>query len=133
VRAKRILVVDDDKIVLISCKRVLEAEGYQVVLVSNVEEALELLGRIHFDLMIMDIKMPDRDGLYLLEKIKKNWPLEKWEEFPILATSGYSTLDTINNLIERGAKDFLAKPFTPDELLSSVKKILRKGENHGKR
>ena len=126
-KGKRILVVDDDTVVLNSCKRILEAEGFIVELVSSARDAMEKLEQAGiFDMMIMDVKMPEKDGVYLLEKITEKWPLETWPELPVLVMSGYPTPETIQSLIEKGAKEFIPKPFTPDELLQAVDKVLKK-------
>lgn len=131
-KSKNILVLDDDRIVLESCKRVLESEGFKVTLVSNVKEAVDLLEEGYFDLMVMDVKMPEHDGMYLLEKIKEKWPLDVWSELPVVVMSGYPTPDTISESLVRGARAFLEKPFTPDELIFSVQKSLKRSKKHGK-
>lgn len=128
---KKILIVDDDRIVLESCKRVLESEGFEVVLVSSAIDAIEQLEKKSFDLMLMDVKMPEKDGVYLLEKIREKWPLDDWPELPVLVMSGYPTPETIRDLKKQGARDFIPKPFTPDELLLSVQKFLERGERNG--
>lgn len=128
---KKILIVDDDRIVLESCKRVLESEGFEVVLVSSAIDAIEQLEKKSFDLMLMDVKMPEKDGVYLLEKIREKWPLDDWPELPVLVMSGYPTPETIHDLKKQGARDFIPKPFTPDELLLSVQKFLERGERNG--
>jgi len=125
-------VVDDDKIVLESCKRILESEGFKVFLVLSAQEAIELLEVEYFDLMIIDVKMPAQDGMYLLEQIKRKWPLDIWPELPVIVMSGYPTPKTITDGLDRGATDFIPKPFTPDELVSSVNKAIKRSEQHGK-
>ena len=128
----KILVVDDDPIVLESCKRVLEPEGYIVSMAPGAKEAIDVLEDGFFDLMIMDAKMPKHDGVYLLEKIKEKWPLGTYQELPVVQISGYATSDTIAKGLALGAAIFLAKPFTPDELVSTVKKVLKRRKKHGK-
>jgi len=128
VPGKKILVVDDDQVVLHSCKVVLEAEGFQVHLVSSAREAIAFLESRYVDLMIMDVKMPEKDGLYILDVIREKWPLDRWPELPVLVMSGYPTPDTINDLIKRGVREFISKPFTPDELIESARKALTKKE-----
>jgi len=132
VKKKKVLIVDDDKIVLDSCKRVLEAEQLKVTLVSNAQDAIEQLEKKYFDLMVMDVKMPEKDGVYILKKIREKWPLDDWPELPILVMSGYPTSDTIQELKKRGAREFIPKPFTPDELLAAVQNVLKRSEKHGK-
>lgn len=131
-KKKKVLIVDDDKIVLDSCKRVLEAEQLKVTLVSNAQDAIEQLEKKYFDLMVMDVKMPEKDGVYILKKIREKWPLDDWPELPILVMSGYPTSDTIQELKKRGAREFIPKPFTPDELLAAVQNVLKRSEKHGK-
>jgi DNA-binding NtrC family response regulator len=128
---KKILVVDDDRIVLQSCKRILESEGFDVVLVDSAMKAIELLGIEYFDLLIIDIKMPEHDGLYLLEQIRQRWPLNTWPELPVVVMSGYPTPKTISDGLERGAACFIPKPFTPDELISVVHKALERSTQYG--
>ena len=129
---KKILVVDDDKIVLESCKRILESEGFNVSLVKSAQEAIDLLEVEYFDILIIDVKMPTQDGMYLLEQIKQKWPLDIWPELPVIVMSGYPTPKTITDGLDRGATDFIPKPFTPDELVSSVNKAIKRSKQHEK-
>ena len=128
---KKILIVDDDKIVLESCRRILESERFEVVLVSSAIDAIKQLDKCSFDLILMDVKMPEKDGVYLLKKIREKWPLDDYKELPVLVMSGYPTPDTIHDLKKQGARDFIPKPFTPDELLLSVQKSIKRGEHNG--
>ena len=86
----KVLVVDDDQIVLDSCKHVLEAEGFEVCLVPSADKALEAMEDGGFGLLLIDVKMPERDGIYLIEEIKR-----KWLEVPVIVMSGYATPETI--------------------------------------
>ena len=132
--SKKILVVDDDEIVLKSCQRILEMEGYNVTLTSNANDAVkELKSRKYYDLLIMDVKMPKKDGIYLLDEKKKNWPIEKWPILPVLVMSGYPTSETLKELFQRGDNKFLPKPFTPEELIKAVKEAISSAENSMKK
>ena len=115
------LIVDDDPIVLDSCKRVFEAEGFEVCLVPSADQALKVMKNSIFDILLIDIKMPERDGMYLIRAVKKQWP-----EVPIVVMSGYPTPETITEGLKLGAEKFIAKPFTPDELLEIVRQVLQK-------
>ena len=117
----RILVVDDDAIVIKSCTRILELEGYEVSTVPGADEALEALKKDAFDLLLVDVKMRKRDGFYLLKEIRKDFP-----DLPVIVMSGYSTADTIADALRSGAAQFIAKPFRPDELLKTVHQVLKK-------
>jgi DNA-binding NtrC family response regulator len=123
-----ILIVDDENIVLNSCKRVLEADGYAVNLATSADKAVAAMKEDRFSLILMDIKMPGRDGLSLMREVKASWP-----EIPVIVMSGYVTTDTISEVSKTDAAIFLAKPFTPDELLEAVRQVLRKEESHGKK
>ena len=121
------LVVDDDPIVLASCTRILEAEGgWMVTAVGSVTDALAAMEGHTFDLLVLDLKMPERDGLQLMARLK-----ELQVPVPVIMMSGYATSDSVLASLEGGAFAFLAKPFTPDELLASVSFVAREGEKHG--
>ncbi len=112
---KKILIVDDDRVVLASCRRILESEGYAVNLTSSVKEALQMLEEKNFDLLLVDVIMPEYDGMYLIGNVRENLP-----HLPILVMSGYPTPETISSGMRMGATHFIAKPFTPDELIAAV-------------
>ena len=120
---KKILIVDDDQVVLSSCKRILESEGYAVSLTSSVKEALQMLEEKKFDILLVDVIMPEYDGMYLIGNVKTNLP-----DMPILVMSGYPTPETISSGLRMGATHFIAKPFTPDELIRAVHKALGEPE-----
>jgi len=120
---KKILIVDDDKVVLSSCKRILDSEGYEVSLTSSVKEALQMLEEKKFDIVLVDVIMPEYDGIYLIGNVRENLP-----DLPILVMSGYPTPETISSGMRMGATHFIAKPFTPDELITAVGKALQKAQ-----
>lgn len=115
----KILVVDDERIVLNSCKRVLEAGGFEVFPVTCAQKALTTLEEEEFSLVLIDVKMPERDGMYLIEEVKKKWP-----DMPMIVMSGYDIPETIEEAAKIGAPIFIAKPFTPDELLAKVHQVI---------
>jgi DNA-binding NtrC family response regulator len=117
----KILVVDDDAIVIKSCRRILEAEGFEVTTAPSADEALEKIKNYEFDLLLMDVKMPKHDGIFLMREIKKNWP-----DIPIIVMSGYPTPETIADVLKLGATQFIPKPFRPDELTKVVRQVLQK-------
>jgi DNA-binding NtrC family response regulator len=117
----KILVVDDDAIVIKSCRRILEAEGFEITTVPGADEALEKIKYYEFDLLLMDVKMPKHDGIFLMREIKKNWP-----DIPIIVMSGYPTPETIADVLKFGATQFIPKPFRPDELVKIVHQALQK-------
>jgi DNA-binding NtrC family response regulator len=120
-----ILIVDDERIVLDSCKRVLEADGYSVTLATSADKALESMSAEAFSLILMDIKMPGRDGMSLMREVK-----EKWPDVPVIIMSGYATNETVIQVAKTDAASFIAKPFTPDELAEAIRKVLAKEGSH---
>ena len=124
----KILVIDDEPVVLNSCRKVLEEDGFDVYLVPSADEALKAMKKEVFDLLLVDVKMPKHNGIYLMQKVK-----EKWPDVPIIVMSGYPTPDTITDGAKMGADAFIAKPFTPDELLETIRQVIQKEEHHGKK
>jgi len=116
----RVLVVDDEAIVLKSCRLVLEAEGCEVLLAGSVADALPVIATQAPRLLLVDVKMPVLDGMYLMRRLK-----EMGAAIPVVVMSGYSTPETIREAERLGAMAFIAKPFTPDELSDTVKSVLR--------
>ena len=116
-----IIVIDDDAIVLKSCRRILESADYSVTLCSSAVEGMEILQSYTFSLIIIDIVMPCCNGLNLSEKIEKEYPGSKF-----LIISGYMEPKPFSEIIIEKKMNFLAKPFTPEELLKSVKSAIIK-------
>jgi DNA-binding NtrC family response regulator len=120
----KILVVDDDAMVIKSCTRILESENFEVTTVPGAEETLKALQEKNFDLLLIDMKMPKHDGTFLVNAIRKDLPT-----IPIIVMSGYSTPETIANAYSAGANQFIAKPFRPDELLKMIRLVMQKTLN----
>jgi DNA-binding response OmpR family regulator len=114
----KILIVDDDPVVALSCRRVLEAEGMEVHSATSVEMGESMLAAERFDLLLTDIKMPGRDGFEMISQARKIRP-----NMPVLMMTGYMTPETIEQGRRFGAENHIAKPFTPDELIGAVRKI----------
>jgi len=115
----RVLVVDDDAIVRSSCKRIL-ADKHDVRLAESGNEGLELLERGHFDLALVDLKLPDISGMDILSQAPDRFP-----DVPVVIITGFSTVKSAVEAVKAGAFDYLAKPFTPDDLEAAVEKGLR--------
>ncbi len=115
----RVLVVDDDPIVLASCRRVLETQGFAVVTAASVSAAVEETVAQGFGLIIVDLKMPERDGLHLVQKAQ-TWG----KPVPVIVMSGFPTSETVLSSLQSGAFAFLPKPFTPDELLAALQVVI---------
>jgi DNA-binding NtrC family response regulator len=124
----KILVVDDEDIVLESCQAVFELEGFEALFVPSADKALEAMKNNGFNLLLIDVKMPKKDGMYLMREVKVQWP-----GIPIIVMSGYYTTETIQEAMRMGATTFIAKPFEPDELVKMVRQVVEKEERHGKK
>jgi len=117
----RVLVVDDEAIVLKSCQAVLEAEGWDVSLAGSVAAALVVIDAAPPALLLVDVKMPVQDGMHLMRCLK-----QRESGIPVVIMSGYSTAETIREAEDLGAVAFLSKPFTPDELAATVRSVQKK-------
>jgi DNA-binding NtrC family response regulator len=113
---KKVLVIDDESIVRISCERTLSAEGYPVKTAGDGKSGIDLLEKESFDVVLLDIKMPDMDGIEVLKKIKSSWPDTK-----VIMITGYSTVESAVKSLRLGALNFLEKPFTPDALIETIR------------
>ena len=114
-RLPPVLVVDDEKNMRLSLKTVLTDERYGVRAVESAEEALELLAREDFFMVITDARLGGMSGYELLAKARKQWP-----DLPVLMITAYATPRLAVEAIQAGAIDYLAKPFAPEELLHAV-------------
>ncbi len=117
--ANKILVIDDEKVVGDSLRRTLHGEGYEIDTAESGQEGLRKARRESFDLIIVDLKMPDIDGLDVIKRIKEEQP-----DVMMVMITGYSTVDSATEALKTGAFDYLPKPFTPDEISGVVQKAL---------
>ena len=116
---KCILVVDDQAEVANVCRRALEKEGHQVLVACNSEEAMQHCRRDRPDLVIMDIVMPEMDGITALREIIREDPAAK---VVMCSALGQETL--IAEAIEAGASEFIVKPFHPGRVLKVAQSVL---------
>jgi len=122
VMAKRILVVDDDEMVLMALNELLKPEGFEVDAILRVSEALEKLEQDGYDLLMLDIIMPEMDGFELCKRIRK---MEKYKETPIVFLTAKSREEDRALGLEAGANLFLSKPISPEKLLGIVSDTIR--------
>ncbi len=111
---KRILVVDDDEMVLMALDELLRPEGYEVHTVLSGAEALERLDQNGYDLLVLDIIMPEMDGFELCKRIREK---EGYKKTPIVFLTAKSREKDRVIGLEAGANLFLSKPIAPDKLL----------------
>ncbi len=115
----KILIVDDELVVIKSAERVLKSEGYSVEGALGGREAILKLGQDSFDLVFTDLKMPEVDGITLIRWIKKTKP-----DVGIVIITGYPSQDTIKEALELGIIDYVPKPFTPSVLLDVTERAV---------
>lgn len=117
----RVLTVDDEQVVVESIRRVLTEEGYEVATSTSARGGLELLRKEPFDLLLLDIKMPEMDGIEVLKAARDISP-----ETEVLIVTGYATIDTAVEAIKLGAFDYLEKPVSPPQLLVATARALER-------
>jgi len=116
--AKRILIVDDDEMVLMALNELLRPEGYELHAVSSGAEALKKLDHgDDFDLLMLDVIMPEMDGYELCKRIREK---ENYRETPIVFLSAKSRDEDRVQGLDAGANLFLSKPISPEKLLEIV-------------
>jgi DNA-binding response OmpR family regulator len=118
--AGKLILVDDDRFILNALARLLGTQGYHCTLVVNAEEAWRTLQKEEFDLMLLDIGLPDVDGITLCRRIRARYRLPI-----IMLTARDSSADKIVGL-EVGADDYITKPFDPQEVLARVRAQIRR-------
>jgi signal transduction histidine kinase len=118
-----VLIIDDERGLRLGTKRLLEMEGYNVSVAENGTEGIKLGTSYEFDLAVIDLKMPDVDGLKVLTEIRKRFP----DTVCFIATA-YASYETAIESAKLGAFTYLPKPFTPEELINNLKHGYEKRE-----
>jgi two-component system KDP operon response regulator KdpE len=116
----KIVVADDDKQILGALRIILTARGYEVVVAPDGKQALDRVIDGHPDLVVLDLGMPGLDGLAVIEAIRG------WSTVPILVISGRTDSAEKVEALDRGADDYVTKPFATDELLARIRALVRR-------
>jgi len=114
-----ILIVDDEPKLARSLALLLQRADYVVTTAPDAAKALELLQAGAYDLMFLDIRLPDQSGIQLLPQIKALYP-----DMPVIILTAHATLETAIGAVRAGARDYLLKPINPEDILARTKKIL---------
>jgi formate/nitrite transporter len=117
--AHKILVIDDEEIVGESLRKTFKGDGYEIETAHNGQEGLQKARRKPFDLMIVDLKMPDISGLEVIKQIKAEQP-----DTMMVMITGYPAVESATEALKTGVFDYIPKPFTPEEISSVVEKAL---------
>ena len=117
----KLLIIDDEKDIRDSLKDILDDEGYEIHQAANALEAKKVKLSQTFDLILLDIWMPDIDGLSLL----KEWASNNEINCPVVMMSGHGTIDTAIEATKIGATDFLEKPISLQKLLKTISSALK--------
>lgn len=120
-RSERILVVDDSAVTLEVLQRNLSSQGYQVLTASGVAVAVELLQSSKVNLVITDLKMPKAGGMELIRHVRENF-----KDTEVMMITGYPSIEGAVQAVKTGAEEYLAKPFTDNELFEAVHRALGK-------
>lgn len=118
--SERILIVDDEPIVGESFRKLFDEEEYEIDIALGGKEAIEKVRGHDYDLVITDLRMPDLDGISMLEQIRGEQP-----DAALLMITGYASVDTATQAMKLGAFDYIEKPFTPEEIRAAVQKALK--------
>ncbi|HEY5027238.1 MAG TPA: sigma 54-interacting transcriptional regulator, partial [Candidatus Angelobacter sp.] len=116
----RILVADDDRGILHTCRKILEHAGYELTTAADGKSAIGLLKASHYDLFLVDLKMPALNGLEAVSLARALDPA-----LMIVMFTAHGTIETAVEAVKRGAFDYLTKPFTSDQLRLAVERALR--------
>src|SRR5438067_3011391 len=117
----RILIVDDERPILVTLEALLQRHGYQVDIAPTASQGLKLLKTKSPSLVLLDLQLPDAEGLQTLDSIKIDSP-----GMPVIVLTAHDTLHNAIESIKRGAYHFISKPYAPEELLSLIEKALEK-------
>jgi DNA-binding NarL/FixJ family response regulator len=124
-KKKSILLVDDEESIRISLKRMLEKQNYKIETAENASMALNKLANHPYDLVLTDIMMGDISGYKLLKNIK-----EKYSNVIVLLMTGYASIESAIDALRLGATDYILKPCSKKEILSSIANSLKKNSQH---
>ena len=116
-KALSILVIDDESVICDACRLVLSEKGHTVDQCLTGKAGLQAIESGRYDLILLDMKLPDIDGMMILETLK-----EKVPRTCVVVMTGYSTMSNALQAMRLGAADYLAKPFSEDELVDAVEK-----------
>src|SRR6201995_2414396 len=118
---RRILIIDDERPILLTLEALLGRHGYQADTAANASYGLRRIKETSPTVVLLDLQLPDAEGLETLEKIKREHP-----ETQVIILTAHDSLNNAIESIKRGAYHFISKPYAPEELLSLIEKAMEK-------
>lgn len=115
----KLLVVDDEPVVCLSCSRIFEGRGYGVETSTSPDEGLAMATTRDYDAILLDVRMPDMDGMEFLRRLR-----QRERQTPVVIITGYSSVPNAVEAMRLGAVDYVPKPFAPDEIARVVGRIV---------
>jgi DNA-binding NtrC family response regulator len=110
----KILIVDDEEVVRLSYMRILSGTNCNVKAVSTWTQVAQLMQQDPFDVVLLDLRMPEMDGITVLRALKQRWP-----ESEVIIITGYPTLESAKEAVALGAYDYLTKPVGPEQVIDA--------------
>ena len=124
----RVLIIDDESVICDACRLVLAEKGYGVDHCLTGKAGLLAIERGTYDVVLLDMKLPDIDGTEILKTVREKSPSPC-----VIVMTGYSTMSNAVQAMKLGAADYLAKPFTDDELVAAIEKSCANAMTHGRK
>jgi CheY-like chemotaxis protein/glycine cleavage system H lipoate-binding protein len=119
-----LLVVDDEEAICEGCNRIFSRQGFGVQKCNDANQGLNLAMRGDYAAILLDVKMPEMDGLQFLESLRREKPI-----VPVVLMTGYPSVPNAASAVRLGASDYVTKPFTPEEISGAVRRLLHASQN----
>ena len=119
---KKILIVDDESYLIDIQEQIIKREGYESIAAENGKQAVEIAAAQLPDLILLDFSLPDMDALEVTRLIRAN---PKTQSTPIIIVTGDTSLEQKDKCLEAGFSDYINKPFKPEQIRSSIRKLLK--------
>lgn len=116
---RKLLVVDDESVVCESCSRIFTRHGFNVDVCTDSANGLDLANRNQYGAILLDMMMPGIDGIEFLRRLRDRWP-----NVPVIFITGYASVSSAAEAMRLGANDYIAKPFSPEEIVNAVERIM---------
>ncbi|MBU1998493.1 MAG: response regulator [Candidatus Omnitrophota bacterium] len=122
--SKKILIIDDETMITKSLKKLLTKEGYLPTIVSSGNEALDQLKTDNFDLLVLDMRMPQMDGIETIRAIRQYLAIEQKDPMPEIVITGYADENKYKCAVDLKVAAYIYKPFDTKDFMATVKKAL---------